>query len=168
MFQAVFLSVYRSAEPSSGHCSWIQQSLGWVIYYELGTNTLKDEFKTCKCDWNIFLTLLPLPSSGQTTGPGSQQTSNPDYNAWVDFYRQPMAYFNQGAQQTQAPGLQVRSNCLYSVRLFCSMFWQYKSVRILPPNPIKRPKQTMCQYFLTSIPWLSLKPIGFIWRQKPV
>lgn len=43
---------------------------------------------------------------GQTTGPGSQQTSNPDYNAWVDFYRQPMAYFNQGAQQTQAPGLQ--------------------------------------------------------------
>ncbi|XP_040013330.1 far upstream element-binding protein 3 isoform X4 [Xiphias gladius] len=43
---------------------------------------------------------------GQTAGPGSQQTSNPDYNAWVDFYRQPMAYFNQGAQQTQAPGLQ--------------------------------------------------------------
>ncbi|XP_070780322.1 far upstream element-binding protein 3 isoform X2 [Enoplosus armatus] len=43
---------------------------------------------------------------GQTTGPGSQQTSNPDYNAWVDFYRQPMAYFNQGAQQTQAPSLQ--------------------------------------------------------------
>ncbi|XP_032395563.1 far upstream element-binding protein 3 isoform X4 [Etheostoma spectabile] len=43
---------------------------------------------------------------GQTPGPASQQTSNPDYNAWVDFYRQPMAYFNQGAQQTQAPGLQ--------------------------------------------------------------
>ncbi|XP_074474654.1 far upstream element-binding protein 3 isoform X1 [Sebastes fasciatus] len=45
---------------------------------------------------------------GQTAGPTSQQTSNPDYNAaWVDFYRQPMAYFNQGAQQqTQAPGLQ--------------------------------------------------------------
>uniref|UniRef100_A0A3Q3KNS0 K Homology domain-containing protein n=1 Tax=Monopterus albus TaxID=43700 RepID=A0A3Q3KNS0_MONAL len=39
----------------------------------------------------------------QTAGPGSQQTSNPDYSAWVDFYRQPMAYFNQGAQQTQAP-----------------------------------------------------------------
>uniref|UniRef100_A0A3Q3FWT5 Far upstream element (FUSE) binding protein 3 n=1 Tax=Labrus bergylta TaxID=56723 RepID=A0A3Q3FWT5_9LABR len=47
---------------------------------------------------------------GQTAGPGSQQTSNPDYSAWVDFYRQPMAYFNQGAQQTQAPGLQVRTN----------------------------------------------------------
>ncbi|XP_034402468.1 far upstream element-binding protein 3 isoform X1 [Cyclopterus lumpus] len=45
-------------------------------------------------------------SWGQTAGPGSQQTSNPDYNAWVDFYRQPMAYFNQGAQQTQAQGLQ--------------------------------------------------------------
>nr|XP_046231381.1 far upstream element-binding protein 3 isoform X5 [Scatophagus argus] len=41
---------------------------------------------------------------GQTAGPGSQQTS--DYSAWVDFYRQPMAYFNQGAQQTQPPGLQ--------------------------------------------------------------
>uniref|UniRef100_A0A3Q3BDL0 Far upstream element (FUSE) binding protein 3 n=1 Tax=Kryptolebias marmoratus TaxID=37003 RepID=A0A3Q3BDL0_KRYMA len=45
---------------------------------------------------------------GQTAGPGSQQTSNPDYNAWVDFYRQPMAFFNQSAQQTPAPGLQVR------------------------------------------------------------
>ncbi|XP_029300404.1 far upstream element-binding protein 3 isoform X6 [Cottoperca gobio] len=44
---------------------------------------------------------------GQTAGPASQQTSNPDYNAaWVDFYRQPVAYFNQGSQQTQAPGLQ--------------------------------------------------------------
>uniref|UniRef100_A0A8C6PJ57 Far upstream element binding protein 3 n=1 Tax=Nothobranchius furzeri TaxID=105023 RepID=A0A8C6PJ57_NOTFU len=43
---------------------------------------------------------------GQTAGPGSQQTSNPDYNAWVDFYRQPMAFFNQSAQQTPAPGLQ--------------------------------------------------------------
>ncbi|XP_029371580.1 far upstream element-binding protein 3 [Echeneis naucrates] len=43
---------------------------------------------------------------GQAAGPGSQQTSNADYNAWVDFYRQPMTYFNQGAQQTQTPGLQ--------------------------------------------------------------
>ncbi|KAJ4925851.1 hypothetical protein JOQ06_008037 [Pogonophryne albipinna] len=45
---------------------------------------------------------------GQSAGPASQQSSNPDYNAaWVDFYRQPVAYFNQGqAQQTQAPGLQ--------------------------------------------------------------
>ncbi|MEQ2258834.1 hypothetical protein XENORESO_002931 [Xenotaenia resolanae] len=42
----------------------------------------------------------------QTTGPASQQSSNPEYNAWVDFYRQPMAFFNQGAQQTPAPGLQ--------------------------------------------------------------
>lgn len=50
----------------------------------------------------------PFPP-GQTAGPGSQQTSSPDY-AWVDFYRQPMAYFNQGAPQTQAPGLQVRSS----------------------------------------------------------
>ncbi|XP_034047792.1 far upstream element-binding protein 3 isoform X2 [Thalassophryne amazonica] len=43
---------------------------------------------------------------GQTAGPGSQQTSAPEYSTWVDFYRQPLAYFNQGAQQTQAPGLQ--------------------------------------------------------------
>ncbi|KAK7896009.1 hypothetical protein WMY93_021334 [Mugilogobius chulae] len=42
---------------------------------------------------------------GQTSGPSSQPTSS-DYNAWVDFYRQPMAFFNQGAQQTTAPGLQ--------------------------------------------------------------
>uniref|UniRef100_A0A8C5DEC3 K Homology domain-containing protein n=1 Tax=Gouania willdenowi TaxID=441366 RepID=A0A8C5DEC3_GOUWI len=47
---------------------------------------------------------------GQTAGTTSQQTSNPEYNAWVDFYRQPMAFFSQGAQQTQAPGLQVRPN----------------------------------------------------------
>lgn len=61
----------------------------------------------------IYGVFFFLPSSsGQTAGPASQQTSNPDYNAWVDFYRQPMAYFNQGAQQTQAPGLQVRTNCL--------------------------------------------------------
>lgn len=46
--------------------------------------------------------------AGQTAAPGSQQTSSPDFNAWVDFYRQPMAYFNQGTAQTQAPGLQVR------------------------------------------------------------
>lgn len=59
-----------------------------------------------------FLTFFHS-SSGQTAGPASQQTSNPDYNAWVDFYRQPMAYFNQGAQQTQAPGLQVRTNSVY-------------------------------------------------------
>ncbi|XP_029024985.1 far upstream element-binding protein 3 isoform X1 [Betta splendens] len=45
-------------------------------------------------------------SWGQAASPASQQTSNPDYSAWVDFYRQPMAYFNQGAQQAQAPGLQ--------------------------------------------------------------
>ncbi|XP_078144428.1 far upstream element-binding protein 3 isoform X2 [Centroberyx gerrardi] len=43
---------------------------------------------------------------GQAAGPASQQSSNPEYNAWVDFYRQPVAYFSQGAQQTQAPGLQ--------------------------------------------------------------
>lgn len=53
---------------------------------------------------------------GQTAGPGSQQTSSPDFNAWVDFYRQPVAYFNQGAAQTQAPGLQVRGDA-YSSRL---------------------------------------------------
>uniref|UniRef100_A0A3Q3DRM8 Far upstream element (FUSE) binding protein 3 n=1 Tax=Hippocampus comes TaxID=109280 RepID=A0A3Q3DRM8_HIPCM len=47
-------------------------------------------------------------SESQHSTPGSQQASNPDFNAWVDFYRQPMAYFNQGAQQTQAPGLHVR------------------------------------------------------------
>uniref|UniRef100_A0A8C5DC42 K Homology domain-containing protein n=1 Tax=Gouania willdenowi TaxID=441366 RepID=A0A8C5DC42_GOUWI len=33
---------------------------------------------------------------GQTAGTTSQQTSNPEYNAWVDFYRQPMAFFSQG------------------------------------------------------------------------
>uniref|UniRef100_A0A8C4DMB1 K Homology domain-containing protein n=1 Tax=Dicentrarchus labrax TaxID=13489 RepID=A0A8C4DMB1_DICLA len=54
--------------------------------------------------WGEYLwTYLKL---SQTAGPGSQQTSNPDYSAWVDFYRQPVAYFNQGTQQTQAPGLQ--------------------------------------------------------------
>lgn len=71
---------------------------------------------------------------GQTAGPGSQQTSSPDFNAWVDFYRQPMAYFNQGTPQTQAPGLQVRaavvaflmfsshscSQCLTPLLLFCT------------------------------------------------
>uniref|UniRef100_A0A3Q2X7R0 Far upstream element (FUSE) binding protein 3 n=1 Tax=Haplochromis burtoni TaxID=8153 RepID=A0A3Q2X7R0_HAPBU len=48
-------------------------------------------------------------AQSQAASPGSQQTSNPDYSTWVDVYRQPMAFFSQGAQ-TQAPGLQVRSD----------------------------------------------------------
>uniref|UniRef100_A0A671YSK0 Far upstream element (FUSE) binding protein 3 n=1 Tax=Sparus aurata TaxID=8175 RepID=A0A671YSK0_SPAAU len=55
---------------------------------------------------------------GQTAGPASQQTSNPDYNAWVDFYRQPMAYLNQGAQQTQAPGFQCFDDHICKKYLF--------------------------------------------------
>ncbi|KAM4634739.1 far upstream element-binding protein 3 isoform 2-T2 [Polymixia lowei] len=43
---------------------------------------------------------------GQAAGPGTQQSSTPEYSAWVDSYLQPVAYFSQGAQQTQAPGLQ--------------------------------------------------------------
>lgn len=62
---------------------------------------------TCLCNFG-----LPSCFPGQTAGPGSQQTSSPDFNAWVDFYRQPMAYFNQGTPQTQAPSLQVRGNPL--------------------------------------------------------
>uniref|UniRef100_H3CUE1 Far upstream element (FUSE) binding protein 3 n=1 Tax=Tetraodon nigroviridis TaxID=99883 RepID=H3CUE1_TETNG len=59
--------------------------------------------QTGQMDWEQYYKKLV---SGQTAGPGSQQTSSPDFNAWVDFYRQPMAYFNQGTPQTQAPGLQ--------------------------------------------------------------
>uniref|UniRef100_A0A8C4DIS8 K Homology domain-containing protein n=1 Tax=Dicentrarchus labrax TaxID=13489 RepID=A0A8C4DIS8_DICLA len=56
--------------------------------------------------WGEYLwTYLKL---SQTAGPGSQQTSNPDYSAWVDFYRQPVAYFNQGTQQTQHNWNQLR------------------------------------------------------------
>lgn len=57
---------------------------------------------------NFWFAFFCVFFKGQTAGPATQQTSNPDYNAWVDFYRQPMAFFNQGSQQTQAPGLQVR------------------------------------------------------------
>lgn len=68
---------------------------------------------------NLILLLLLL-LSGQPAGPGSQQASSPDYNAWVDLYRQPMAYFNQGAPQTQAPGLQVSSSSSSSHMAFLS------------------------------------------------
>uniref|UniRef100_A0A7N6B9J6 K Homology domain-containing protein n=1 Tax=Anabas testudineus TaxID=64144 RepID=A0A7N6B9J6_ANATE len=78
--------------------------------------------QTGQMDWEQYYKKLGQQNQAQSTGPeynkvwgqnaslASQQTSNPDYSAWVDFYRQPMAYFNQGAQQTQAPGLQVRTS----------------------------------------------------------
>ncbi|KAJ0013077.1 hypothetical protein NQD34_017411 [Periophthalmus magnuspinnatus] len=71
--------------------------------------------QTGQMDWEQYYKKLGLQTQtqsspeykawGQTSGSSSQQTSA-DYNAWVDFYRQPMAFFNQGAQQTTAPGLQ--------------------------------------------------------------
>uniref|UniRef100_A0A3P8WMK8 Far upstream element (FUSE) binding protein 3 n=1 Tax=Cynoglossus semilaevis TaxID=244447 RepID=A0A3P8WMK8_CYNSE len=70
--------------------------MDWEQYYK--------KLGKCHSKWKGS----PPPLKSQTAGPGSQQNSNPDYNAWFDFYRLPVGYFNQGAQQTQAPGLQVR------------------------------------------------------------
>uniref|UniRef100_A0A7N9ATH8 Far upstream element (FUSE) binding protein 3 n=1 Tax=Mastacembelus armatus TaxID=205130 RepID=A0A7N9ATH8_9TELE len=70
--------------------------MDWEQYYK----------KLGKCHSERKEYIIYNQLQAHTVGPESQQTSNPDYSAWVDFYRQPMAYFNQGSQQTQAPGLQ--------------------------------------------------------------
>uniref|UniRef100_A0A674P9W1 Far upstream element (FUSE) binding protein 3 n=1 Tax=Takifugu rubripes TaxID=31033 RepID=A0A674P9W1_TAKRU len=76
---------------------------GWGTFFQIW----QPQAPTCLCNFG-----LPPCFPGQTAGPGSQQNSSPDFNAWVDFYRQPMAYFNQGTPQTQAPSLQVRGDPL--------------------------------------------------------
>lgn len=99
------------------------------------------------------LNFLALPSSGQPAGPGSQQASSPDYNAWVDLYRQPMAYFNQGAPQTQAPGLQVSSGSGSS--RIGKMFFSQKSFRKII-QPLLFSPHLMCHWLQKSLKSLSL------------
>uniref|UniRef100_A0A672ZLG8 Far upstream element (FUSE) binding protein 3 n=1 Tax=Sphaeramia orbicularis TaxID=375764 RepID=A0A672ZLG8_9TELE len=103
---------------------------GWGTTFQIWQPQGQQDHTHSKCHWCLFFVVFFVLFSGQqsqaqstgpeyskawvscawkcqTSGPGSQpQTSTTDYNAWVDFYRQPMAYFNQGAQQAQAPGLQ--------------------------------------------------------------
>ncbi|XP_061590118.1 far upstream element-binding protein 3 isoform X2 [Cololabis saira] len=67
----------------------------WEQYYKklvLQQNQAQSNAPECNKVW------------GQTAG--TQQTSNPDFSNWLDAYRQPMPFFNQGTQETQAPGLQ--------------------------------------------------------------
>lgn len=103
---------YRSANPGPEYCSWIQQRMGYVVLPCCFRSAVDTDLSICSIP--AFVSSSPnlfFPSfcSGQAASPGSQQTSNPDYSTWVDVYRQPMAFFSQGAQ-TQAPGLQVRSD----------------------------------------------------------
>lgn len=103
---------YRSANPGPEYCSWIQQRMGYVVLPCCFRSAVDTDLSICSIPAfvssspNLF---FPSSCSGQAASPGSQQTSNPDYSTWVDVYRQPMAFFSQGAQ-TQAPGLQVRSD----------------------------------------------------------
>uniref|UniRef100_A0A7N6A165 K Homology domain-containing protein n=1 Tax=Anabas testudineus TaxID=64144 RepID=A0A7N6A165_ANATE len=91
-----------SAPPQNYHC------LGWGTTFQIWQpqgqqdHSQQNQAQSTGPEYNKVW--------GQNASLASQQTSNPDYSAWVDFYRQPMAYFNQGAQQTQAPGLQVRTS----------------------------------------------------------
>ncbi|KAF0031512.1 hypothetical protein F2P81_016067 [Scophthalmus maximus] len=145
--------------------------MDWEQYYK----------KLGKCHSDRKECFLLTSSSGpsQTAGPGSQQTSNPDYNAWVDFYRQPMPYFNQGAQQTQAPGLQqqqqqqlipqapVQCNVplhpLWSPSSFCQCTSLRPAGKLLPQWSPARPHTGSCidAVQLFPNPALDFDPLPF-------
>uniref|UniRef100_A0AAQ6IVB2 K Homology domain-containing protein n=1 Tax=Anabas testudineus TaxID=64144 RepID=A0AAQ6IVB2_ANATE len=77
-----------SAPPQNYHC------LGWGTTFQIWQpqgqqdHSQQNQAQSTGPEYNKVW--------GQNASLASQQTSNPDYSAWVDFYRQPMAYFNQG------------------------------------------------------------------------
>uniref|UniRef100_A0A8C1B426 K Homology domain-containing protein n=1 Tax=Cyprinus carpio carpio TaxID=630221 RepID=A0A8C1B426_CYPCA len=95
------------SQQNQGQSSGSDYSKAWEEYYKKQSKRTSVLLMSLKpSGTSVFSSCVCVcVCAAQAAGPGSQQSSPPDYSAaWVEYYRQQGAYYGQG--QTQAPGLQ--------------------------------------------------------------